>query len=82
VPFLNAGLREIMCFGEVRTVSRDPVVMFGNWLFQILPGKYRHPRPKGKVTVRIRTDKSPDICFAGKKHSVRESEKTKFRETA
>jgi len=82
VPLGDAELREIMCFEEARVVSRDFTVSYQKRLFQILPDNRPLPRPKDKVIVKLRLDKTIDLYFRDKKLSVREINKTIKKEVA
>ena len=82
VPLGDADLREIMCFEETRVVSRDFIISYQKRLFQILPDNRPQPRPKDKVIVRLRLDKTIDLYFRDKKLSVREINKTIKKEAA
>jgi hypothetical protein len=61
-------LGEILCFEHERTVTNDYVVRFKCRLFQLLKTNKRLPRPKDKVTIRIRMDGS--LCILWKKKSL------------
>jgi hypothetical protein len=78
----DAGLHGITCFEETGLVSRDFIVSFEKRLFQILPDNRPMPRPKDKVVVRVRLDKTIDLYFRDKKLSVREINKTALKEAA
>jgi transposase len=82
VPLGDTDLSEIMCFEETRVVSRDFIVSFQKRLFQILPDNSPMPRPKDKVTVRVRLDKTLDLYFKDEKLSVREIPNTTKKEAA
>jgi hypothetical protein len=78
----DADLHEIMCFEEVRVVSRDFIVSFQKRLFQILPESRPLPRPGDKITVRARLDKTIGLYFRDNKLSVREINKKARKEVA
>jgi uncharacterized protein (DUF1015 family) len=68
----NIDLEEILCFEYERVVSNDYVVRFECRLFQIYKSNKVLPRPKDKVTVRIRLDGSYSILFKEKPLPVKE----------
>jgi hypothetical protein len=81
-PLGNADLRGIFCFEERRVASRGFIAGFQRRLFQITPGNRPLPRPGGKVTVRVRLDKTIDLYFQNQKLSVMEIHKTTKKEAA
>ncbi|MHB9293452.1 hypothetical protein Holit_02574 [Hollandina sp. SP2] len=72
----ETDLKEIMCFEYERTVSNDCVIRHECRLFQILKTGKPMPRPKDKVTVRVRLDGSHATLFKGKPLLVKELMKT------
>ncbi|MHB9293981.1 hypothetical protein Holit_03103 [Hollandina sp. SP2] len=72
VPRGKVELAEILCFEYERVVSNDYVVRCECRLFQIYKSNKVLPRPKDKVTVRIRLDGSYSIVFKGKPLLVKE----------
>jgi hypothetical protein len=61
VPLGKTDLKDMMCFEYERTVSNDYVIRHECRLFQILKTGKPMPRPKDKVTVRVRLDGSYSI---------------------
>jgi hypothetical protein len=72
VPLGKIDLNEILCFEHERVVTNDYVVRFECRLFQICKSNKILPRPKDKVTVRIRLDGSCSIRYKGKMLLVKE----------
>ena len=72
VPLGTVDLSNIFCFEHERTVANDYVVRFECRLFQILKANKSLPRPKDKVTIRIRLDGSLSILWKGKPLLVEE----------
>jgi hypothetical protein len=72
VPLGTADLSDIFYFEHERTVANDYVVRFECRLFQILKANKSLPRPKDKVTIRIRLDGSLSILWKGKPLLVEE----------
>jgi transposase len=65
-------LREILCEEHERTVTNDYVVRFECRLFQITKRNKALPRPKDKVIVRIKLDRSISIVWKGNNLLVKE----------
>jgi hypothetical protein len=85
VPPGNAGLKDILCFEYERTIGNDYVVRHEKHLFQILKSNKALPRPKDKVTVRIRLDGSLSLIWKETKLLVKELTNTqshKIRDVA
>jgi len=72
VPLGNVSLKDIFCFLYERTISNDYVVRFEKRLFQILKSNSTLPKPKDKVTIRIRLDGSLSILWKGTNLLVKE----------
>jgi transposase len=72
VPAGNAKLFEILCEEYERTVSNDYVVRFECRLFQITRKNKELPKPKDKVIIRIKLDRSISIIWKGKNLLVEE----------
>jgi transposase len=72
VPAADTNLGEILCEEHERTVTNDYVVRFECRLFQITKRNNALPRPKDKVIVRIKLDRSIFIVWKGKNLLVKE----------
>jgi hypothetical protein len=72
VPLGDVNLRDIFCFEYERTVGNDYVVRFEKHLFQILKSNKALPRPKDKVTIRIRLDGNLAVIWKKTKLLVKE----------
>ena len=77
VPLGAADLGEILCFEHERTITNDYVVRFERRLFQVLKSNKALPRPRDKVTVRIRLDGTLSILWKGNPLLVEEIETDK-----
>jgi transposase len=71
-PLGKVNLGEILCFEHERTVTNDYVVRFECRLFQLLKTNKSLPRPKDKVTIRIRLDGLLSILWKEKSLLVEE----------
>lgn len=60
-------LDDVFCYEHTRVVPNDWVVRHDNRHYQILPDNAPLPRPKTKVTVRIRMDKTVHILCKGQR---------------
>jgi len=78
VPLLGIDLQDVFCFEETRVVSNDYIVQYESECYQILKENKSKPRPKTKVIVRKRLDKSIHIIWNGKKLLV---EKINYNKT-
>jgi len=73
VPLGDVSLRDIFCFEYERVVGNDYVIRFEKRLFQILRSdKGLLPRPKDKVTIRIRLDGDVAVLWKKTKLLVKE----------
>ena len=72
VPLGDVNLKDIFCFEYERAVGNDYVVRHEKHLFQILKSNKALPRPKDKVTVRIRLDGSLSLIWKETKLLVKE----------
>jgi hypothetical protein len=72
VPVADANLSEILCGEHERTVTNDYVVRFECRLFQITRKNKELAKPKDKVMVRIKLDRSICIVWKGKNLLVKE----------
>jgi hypothetical protein len=72
VPLGKVDLGEILCFEHERTVTNDYVIRFECRLFQLLKTNKSLPRPKDKVTIRIRLDGLLSILWKEKSLLVEE----------
>ena len=78
VPLGDVSLKDIFCFEYERVVGNDYVIRFEKRLFQILKSdKGLLPRPKDKVTIRIRLDGDLAVIWKGTKLLVKELTNTK-----
>jgi hypothetical protein len=82
VPLEKRDLRGILRFEYRRSASRDYTVSFERRLFQIQKDSRPLPRPGAKVTARVRLDRSLDIYYRDKKHSVKEIKPGERKEAA
>ena len=73
-PLGKTDLGEIMCMEYERSVGNDYIVRFQTHLFQIMKnGKpLSLPRPRDKVTVRVRLDGNIAILWKGTNLLVKE----------
>jgi molybdenum-dependent DNA-binding transcriptional regulator ModE len=60
------NLADVFCFEEHRTVQNDWTIRFQNRHYQIEKGNRRLPKPKDKVLVRVRLDKTMQLLYRGK----------------
>lgn len=65
------NLEDVFCFEDVRTVQNDWTIQHENCCYQIEEGTHPLPRPKHKVIVRKRLDKSMAVLYRGKPLKVR-----------
>ena len=72
IPLFNTDLSGIFCFEHERAVTNDYVVRFECRLFQLLSTNKHSPRPKDKVTVRIKLDHIYEILWKDKPLLVQE----------
>lgn len=56
-------LEDVFCYEETRIVTNDWTISWNNQRYQILADNRPAPKPKDKVTVRIRLDKTLHILF-------------------
>ncbi|GHV21411.1 transposase [Spirochaetia bacterium] len=82
IPLFKIDLKNIFCFEHERTVTNDYVVRFECRLFQLLKTNRRLPRPKDKVTLRIKLDNSCEIIWKDKPLLARELTSKKKEGTA
>ncbi len=66
VPLLDLDLKDIFCFEETRIVSNDYIIQYESECYQIIKENRCIPRPKSKVLVRKRLDKTVHIIWKGK----------------
>jgi transposase len=66
VPLGSVNLDDILCMEFERIVSNDWIVRYDARLFQILDRNRRKPRPKDKVTLRVRLDNSIHVLWQGR----------------
>lgn len=59
-------LADVFCFEEDRSVGNDWTIRYENAYYQIEKGNRPQPRPREKVTVRIRLDGTMAILFRDK----------------
>jgi len=75
----TASLDEILCMEHDRKASKDYVIRFECWLFQIVPEAKVKPRPGDTVLFRVKLNSSVKIVWKNKPQLVKEI-KTMFDE--
>jgi len=78
----NIKLADIFCHEYERTVQNDWTVRFDNNHYQIEAQNRPLPRPRQKVIVRIRLDKSMDILYKDKPLAVHRISQAQLRAKA
>lgn len=64
-------LAQVFCFEDTRQVHNDWTIRYENRCYQILKDNAPLPKPKDKVLVRIRLDKSMDVIYRDKSLAYR-----------
>jgi len=59
-------LADVFCSEELRTVQNDWTIRYQNRHYQILKDNTPLPKPRQKVLVRVRLDKTMDLIYCGK----------------
>lgn len=75
------NLADVFCFEQTRTVQNDWTLQYENEHYQIERDNRLLPKPKEKVVVRIRLDKSMEILYKDKALKARKIPLSELRAT-